>query len=85
MAQCCYETLLSSRAFSCEGVHEDVGRASHVEAFHCKIRIPGKSPIDSPENPYYCIAHLATVQLCQRNFEREDGVVWVNRVCWLKK
>ena len=55
MARCCYETLLSSesRTFSCEGAQEDVGHALHVEAFHCKIRIPGKSPADSPEKAYY--------------------------------
>jgi hypothetical protein len=53
MARCYYETLLSSRTFSCEGVREDVGRAPHVEALHSKIRIPGKPLADSPENPYY--------------------------------
>ena len=53
MARCCYETLLSSRTFSCEGFQEDFGRAPHAKVFRCKIRIPGKSLADSPENPYY--------------------------------
>lgn len=42
MARCYYETPLSSRAFSCEGVREDiVGCGSHVEVFHLKIRFRG--------------------------------------------
>lgn len=53
MARCCYETLVLSRTFPSEGVREDVDRALHVEAPHCNVRIPGKSPADSPENPYY--------------------------------
>jgi hypothetical protein len=68
MARCCYETLLSYRTVSCEGVQEDVGLAPHVEVFHRKIRIPGKSLADLPENSYY---RPAAVQLCQRNLN--DG------------
>ena len=69
MARCCYETLLSSLTFSCEGAREDVGHTPHVEAFHRMIRTPGKSPADLPESPYYCqcIAHLTTDR---RNFGR---------------
>jgi hypothetical protein len=69
MVRCFYETLLSSRTFSCEGVQEDVGRAPHVEAFHCKDTNSGEiSSRFTGESIRY------TVRLCRRKFERVNGV-----------